>query len=112
MKSRIPYLRTTEQKRDCNREINYQLAEHMKTHEIDYIALSLFAAHCAFGFGKKRLLLYYNALLATSRELEQFYEMDDGAMYLAKTKLKELGIDLDEMHKENLILSYEVEKKV
>lgn len=111
MKSRMPYIKTTAQNRDRDHSINYQLAEHMKAHEIDYIALAMYAARCAFGLGKCRLLRYYTVLLSASRELEQYYEMDDGAMYLAKVKLKELKIDLDAIHKDNQILSYGVKKK-
>ena len=49
-------------------------------------------------------------LANAARELEAYYDMDDSCMYLAKVKLKECGIDVEEMHKENQILSYGVEK--
>ncbi len=110
MKAHLPYIRTTAQQRELNSAINRQLAKHIREHEADYIALALWAARSAFGFGRKRLLRYYEVLANAARELEAYYDMDDSCMYLAKVKLKECGIDVEEMHKENQILSYGVEK--
>lgn len=58
------------------------------------------------GLGRERLIKLYAALTAGCRELERHYEMDDGGMYLAKIKLREMGVDVDELVKENKIISF------
>ena len=55
MKARIPFKMTVAQQRAMHREIERQLAEHMRKYEAEYIALALYAARVEFGFGKKRL---------------------------------------------------------
>lgn len=106
MKARIPQIRTTEQKRALSREINRQLAEHMREFEADYIALALYAAHIEFGFGKARLDRLKHRMYELNRALIEHYEMPHESMYIARRKLKEIGVDV--AAERNELLDYQI----
>jgi folate-dependent phosphoribosylglycinamide formyltransferase PurN len=93
VKARIPQIRTAKQQRALSREIDRQLAEHMREFEADYIALALYAAHIEFGFGKARLDRLKHRMYELNRALIEHYEMPHESMYIARQKLLEMGID-------------------
>lgn len=108
MKARIPAITSAKQRKALDSAINDRLAEHMRAHEADYIALVLWTARTTFRFGRKRLLRFAVALVEACRELERHYEMPNGGMYLAKVDLKRYGIDIDELVRKNEIFDFEV----
>ena len=93
MKASIPYKLTVAQQRALEREINRQLAEHVRNHEADYIAMALYAVRAEFGFGKKRLERIMKKMRELHKELIDYYEMPHEGMYIARQKLLEMGID-------------------
>lgn len=93
MKARIPAQLTVSQKHALDREINRQLAEHVRNHEADYIAMALYAVHVELGFGKKRLERIMKKMRELHKELIDYYEMPHEGMYIARQKLLEMGID-------------------
>lgn len=102
MKSRYGF--TSQGKKAMVREINRQILEQQNKFIEDIDAMILWTLHIELGFGKKRLKRFYNAVIRNYREMCKFYEMDD--TYPAEYKLREIGVDLDELRKEN-----EVSKK-
>lgn len=60
------------------------------------VACMLWALHREFGFGKERLLRFHRTYKQCWEELRDYYDMGDmDAAYLAKVKLKEIGVDID-----------------
>jgi len=93
MKASIPIKLTVAQQRAMFREIERQLAEHVRNHEADYIAMALYAAHLEFGFGKQRLERLMRRMYELNSQLVEYYEMPHEGMYIARQKLLEMGID-------------------
>ena len=80
-----------------NDEVNRQLAEKSKDWYTNIDSLILYVLHEEFGFGKDRLQRFVNRLVETNGELVDYYVMDD-ADFICKTKLKRIGIDVDELN--------------
>ena len=93
MKAIIPPKLTVAQQRAMFREIERQLAEHVRKYESEYIALALYAVHIEFGFGKKRLERLKQRMYELYHELVQYYEMPHEGMFIAQQKLLAMGID-------------------
>ena len=93
MKARIPFKMTVAQQRAMHREIERQLAEHMRKYEAEYIALALYAARVEFGFGKKRLERLKKRMYELYYELVRYYDLPNDGMFIARRKLLDLGID-------------------
>jgi hypothetical protein len=93
MKARIPAQLTVSQKQALDREIIRQLAEHVRNHEADYIAMALYAVHVELGFGKKRLERIMKKMRELHKELIDYYDMPHEGMYIARQKLLAMGID-------------------
>lgn len=93
MKATLPYKLSVDQKRALDREINRQLAEHMRKYEADYIAMALYAARTEFKFGKKRLERLKKKMYELNTALIEYYEMPHEGMFIARQKLLEMGID-------------------
>ena len=96
MKARIPM--NSAQKRAMNQEMNRQITEKSEQWMVDAEAMMLFVLHKYNGFGKKRLLEFRANFIKEAKELMSCYEMD--AVYPAKYKLKELGIDVLQLIKQ------------
>ena len=63
-------------------------------------ALILYQLHEQFGFGKQRLLTFFNHTTPMIKEMLEWanWDTDEEAIWLCKYKLKEeVGIDLDEL---------------
>lgn len=93
MKASIPFKLTVAQKRAMHREIERQLAEHMRKYEAEYIALALYAARVEFGFGKKRLERLKNRMYELYHELVRYYDLPNDGMFIARRKLLDIGVD-------------------
>ena len=66
----------------------------------DKDALILYVLHAHLGFGKKRLREFYEAYSRELKKLTEYYEMPDDDVYLARLKLKEIGVDIEAWNKE------------
>lgn len=66
--------------------------------------LWLYTMHVMFGFGKKRLLRLYWAMIENYKKVMQRYNSmcddDDMQWYVIERRLKEIGIDLKELQAE------------
>ena len=96
MKARVPM--SNAQKKAVNSELNQQIAEKSEQWLVDAEAMMLLVLHKYCGFGKKRLLEFRANYAKEAKELIECYEMD--AVYPAKYKLKELGIDVAQLLKQ------------
>ena len=100
MKSRVPWKPSVKQKKAMSVEINRQIFENVEKLTTNIEALMLWQLHEQLGWGKKRLLKFYNAFLPAIQEMQDYYAMHDSddAEWLCKYKLREIGIDLDKMN--------------
>lgn len=81
-------------------EINQQCLEADERLALDIDTMVLWTLHRHLGFGVKRLRDFYVAMAAEHRRMREYYQMDD--MYPERSKLKELGVDLEAWQKEVL----------
>lgn len=81
-------------------EINQQCLEADERLALDIDAMVLYTLHRHLGFGVKRLHDFYVAMAAEHRRMREYYQMDD--LYPERSKLKELGVDLEAWQKEVL----------
>lgn len=81
-------------------EINQQCLEHDERLSLDIDTMVLWTLHTHLGFGAKRLRDFYRAMAAEHRRMREYYEMDD--LYPERHKLKELGVDVEQLQKEVL----------
>ena len=92
---------TKEDKRTIDTEIRLSFAEYDRKNVREIEAITLWALHEIFGFGKKRLRLFYFLFKKKIDELINRYLMTEQDMdWLCTRKLKEIGVDVDEWHKE------------
>ena len=84
------------------REINAQILKKDDLYWQDVDAAVMWTLHKTFGFGKKRLRRFYEALADIHTGLRQRYELDDdGNMWLYRQMLQdETGVDVAEWEKE------------
>lgn len=99
MRVKLPPKLSEQQKKAMRNEICNQIADNMPTLSQNLIALVLWQLHEQEGFGKKRLLRFFDNFVPKIRELQEYYEMYavEDTEWVCKYKLKELGIDLDKM---------------
>lgn len=83
-----------------DRAIKDQILETSRKYDCDYEAMILWVLHRYYGFGKVRLLKFHDVLVKELRELQQYYDMDD-VYYPARMYLKDLGVDVEKLHKES-----------
>lgn len=81
-------------------KINQQCLEADERLALDIDTMVLWTLHRHLGFGVKRLHDFYVAMAAEHRRMREYYQMDD--MYPERSKLKELGVDLEAWQKEVL----------
>lgn len=86
-------------------EIQKQCADYYKRYENEIEAMILWNLHTELGFGKKRLLRFHSEFSKNMSQLVSQYEMDDhDTSWICLTKLKNYGIDLQELNnREELI---------
>lgn len=84
-----------------DKEIFQQIVENDKVFDMDKESSILWMLHEQFGFGPKRLRRAWEMMYAETLKLREYYEMeqkDDG--WLARYKLKSLGVDVEQWYKE------------
>ena len=88
-------------KKIVEREVNKQMSEAVLNEERDLMALVLWVLHTEYGFGKKRLERFAEEFHEKLKELSDWYVMDStDQVFLCRRKLKEYGVDVDELVKE------------
>lgn len=99
MKARVPWKPTNKQKKAMNVEIYRQIFESIGKLSKNMAAVMLWNLHEQEGWGKKKLLRFYNDFLPALKEMQDYYEMygAEDTEFMCKYKLKEMGIDLDQM---------------
>lgn len=99
---------TAAERKAMNMEIQRQLAEYTRAHELEIDALILWQLHEQLGFGPKRLKRFYDNFAPAIKDLINRYEMDDSdQVRLCTKKLKdELGLDLELMKKLHKLNDY------
>ena len=97
MKSRYGF--TSQGKKAMVREINRQILEQEDKFSRGIEIMVLWTLYKELGFGKKRLKRFYKAIIQNYKDMCKFYEMDD--TFPAECKLRDIGIDVDELRKEN-----------
>lgn len=91
---------TPAMQRAMEHEINQQCLEHDERLSLDIDTMVLWTLHTHLGFGPKRLRNFYLAMAAGHRRMREYYQMDD--LYPERYKLKELGVDVEQLQKEVL----------
>ena len=83
-------------------EINKEIVKAMRHSDIDSDAGVMLVLHREFGFGRKRLMQFWEENFKMRNELASFYEMQgDDLMWLYKRKLQEeTGIDIEKLYNE------------
>lgn len=77
---------TAAEKKAMDMEINRQIVEADRRYADDIDAMVLYTLHVHLGFGKKRLIRYY--------------QMPDDYTWLCKEMLKRIGVDVEAWNKE------------
>lgn len=90
---------TAAQRREFTKEINKQIAESIPRLSVYLTAIVLWSAHEEYGSGKKKLLQFHKRFMPRIKELQNHYEMNkiEDLAFLCNQKLKEIGIDVDEL---------------
>lgn len=94
---------TNAEKKAMDIEIQKELAIWTRKHEKEIIAMVLRQVRRTFGSGKKKLKEFFVDFDKDIDDLVQKYEMGDMSgddAWLCTRELEELGIDIDEWHKE------------
>lgn len=83
-------------------EINKQLAESSRKHELEVDAMILWELHEQLGFGPKRLKRFFdNFNVAMDGLIKRYETSDSDKSHLCSYKLKEIGVDVEEWYKES-----------
>jgi hypothetical protein len=98
MKARIPQI-TKKQKAAVLEEARRQMAALLPIVIKNLEVIILWQLHTNCGFGKKRLMRFFDDMTAMVRDDLDFYNFshDSDAVWLYKRNLKEIGIDLDSL---------------
>ena len=92
---------TSAEKKAMDMEIQRQLAEYDRKHELEIDAMVLWVLHVTEGFGEKRLKRFYDGFAPALDALIHRYDMDDSdQVWLCTKQLKEHGIDISKWHDE------------
>lgn len=87
-------------KKLIEKEVNEQISQAVLSEEADFLALVLWLLHTEYGFGKKRLEHFAEEFDKRLNELSEWYAMPTtDQVFLCRRKLKEYGIDVDEIIK-------------
>lgn len=99
MNVKVKYQMTVAQKKAMDAEIDRQIAENLKTVQVNLEAIILWNLREQLGFGKKRLKRFHDAFAPALLELESYYAMHDSRAqeWLCKRKLRDIGVDVEEL---------------
>lgn len=100
MKSRVVSSPLTT--KQIKKMVDEEMSVAIKNEEADLMALVLYVLNEEFGFGKTRLLKFATKYHNCIDELADWYCLENkDKPYLARHKMEELGINIDELVKEN-----------
>lgn len=85
---------TSKEQKALEKEISRQIIERDRKHTNDLDAVVLFTLHTRFGFGKKRLREFWDAMHEEHERMIKHYEMPDQFTWLCQHKLKDIGVDV------------------
>ena len=92
---------TAAEKKAMEIEIRAEMAEYHKKHYREIDAIILWVLHEQERYGKIKLKRFYKSFVPAIDNLLKRYEMDTSeCAWLCTRKLKEIGIDLEELEKE------------
>lgn len=92
---------TREEESALNMEIQKSLAKYDRNNTDEIDAMILWNLHLIFGFGKERLMKFYNSFSKDLHAMCERYELTDEGdeLWLCTHKLKEkFGIDIHELN--------------
>lgn len=98
----IQRIKLSKAERDAmNREINKQVAKSIDDLKVSLIAMMLWQLHTQLGFGKKRLMRFYNSFKPEIENLQKYYDFYTGEEtdWLYRKELQEIGIDVEELER-------------
>ena len=95
MKSHRPL--TTNQATALKKEVDRQVAEFEIEHGKRICAVMLWSLCVHTGWGKKRLLSFWETLKKEHVRLIKHYQMPDDWDFLCEEQLKKVGINVDEL---------------
>ncbi|MBO5701337.1 MAG: hypothetical protein J6S71_02755 [Clostridia bacterium] len=96
---------TSAQRKAMLSEIRRQCVENTRKYEIELDSVTLYVLHRFFGFGKKRLQLFYSIMFKERKAMQDFFEDEDGeciAEYAMRQELRKDGIDVEKMYNEQV----------
>ena len=100
-KGKIFRVNLNRQEQDAlNKEMRRQLLEYTNQNQIDLDSAILYTLHTEFGFGKKRLKRFYNAVSKQFNDLTAYYQMPEDFPFLCERKLRDIGVDVREWNQD------------
>ena len=100
MKAILPYKMTSKQKQAMHDEIVNQILLNDEKYDIDYCSSMLWVLHTQFGFGKARLLRFWNSFNSLHKDLREHYQLgSDAEGWICREKLKDIGVDVEQLYK-------------
>lgn len=91
---------TCKEKQALDKEIRRQILEMDKKYSQDLDAMVLYTLYARFGFGKKRLRQFYEAMYEEHKKLIEHYEMPQDSTWLCSHQLKQIGVDVEAWYNE------------
>lgn len=92
MKARVPTYNPK-----VTRAMKAEIARQGRAFSKDIQTMLMWTMHKYYGFGKKRLERFYITFLREYEEMCEFFGTDE--VFPAEYKLREIGIDVDELQK-------------
>ena len=96
MKARIKGSLSNQAQAVFNDEINRQAVEKSREWYANVDAVILWTLHREFGFGKKRLKRFYNAIVDNNKMLINYYSDNDTNFICTENLKRETGVDVSE----------------
>lgn len=92
---------TAAEKKAMNIEIDKQLAEHTRKHQVEIECLFLRELRENYGFGEARLKRAFDNFSNDLDELIARYELgEEDMLWIATQQMKEQGFDIEKWHRE------------
>lgn len=92
---------TAAEKKAMNIEIDKQLAEHTRKHQVEIECLFLRELREKYGFGEARLKRAFNDFSNDLDELITKYELgEEDKLWIATQQMKQQGFDVEKWHRE------------
>lgn len=99
MKANVPFSMNSKQKKAMNLEINKQIIENETNFAIENDAAILWTLHEVFGFGKKRLRRFWDAMNKNNEITINEFEDPDSKGSGFKEKLCLIKVDVEDWHR-------------